>query len=237
MAFLLKNSIRYVTTNCLIRPQRATANNYATISSGFYQRANVGDKQGSDSTKETAQKKSKSSIKITLIQNQNLTVTALEEARNLAKRRSMHLVQVQKMDNKTQRPVYKLVSSAEHLQQELSELKGQDKDGGASDKAGQKKSEKALNIGSRISEHDLSSRLKNISKWLEKRHEVRILIQGTEGDMANSEKIFKTIEEFVKSPEIIGKIVQKRNKGSVIKFNILPVTKTNEKSSTTAANQ
>ncbi|XP_061399987.1 translation initiation factor IF-3 [Musca vetustissima] len=174
--------------------------------------------------------KSSSSLKITLMQNQNVSVTSLEEAKNLAKRRSMHLVQVQKLDTKTQRPVYKLVSSAERLQEELSDLKGQDKD----EKTPQKKSEKTLNIGSRISDHDLASRLKNISKWLAKSHEVRILIQGNESELPNCEKIYKTIEESIKTPEVIGKIVQKRIKGSVIKFNILPIV---NKENSTITNQ
>lgn len=113
------------------------------------------------------------------------------------------------------------------LQHELADLKKSDKSSAAGDKsaaAAGKKSEKSLNIGSRIAEHDLASRLKNISKWLNKQHEVRILIQGnSEHDMGNCEKIFKTIEEAIKTPQVIGKIVQKRTKGTIVKFNILPV--------------
>lgn len=52
-------------------------------------------------------RKSKNAAKITLIQNQNVSVTTLEEAKNLAKRRAMHLIQIQELDTKTQRPVYK----------------------------------------------------------------------------------------------------------------------------------
>lgn len=120
------------------------------------------------------------------------------------------------------------------LQSELNDTKKSDKT--SADKA-TKKSEKSLNIGSRIAEHDLSSRLKNISKWLTKQHEVRILIQGnSQQDMANCEKIFKTIEEIIKTPEVIGKIVQKRTKGTIVKFTILPVVTApaNEKSVGTA---
>ncbi|XP_059226607.1 translation initiation factor IF-3 [Stomoxys calcitrans] len=235
MAFLLKNSLRFAVASHLLRSRTTNIQNLSSASAVVWQKANVGDSETGGSN---TQKKSKASVKITLIQNQNVTVTALEEARNLAKRRSMHLVQVQKMDTKTQRPVYKLVSAAEHLQEELSDLKAHDKDGTSPDKPAQKKSEKTLNIGSRISEHDLASRLKNISKWLDKRHEVRILIQGTEGDMAGCEKIYKAIEESIKTPETIGKIVQKRAKGSVIKFNILPVNNNaSEKSATNNPNQ
>lgn len=125
------------------------------------------------------------------------------------------------------------------LQNELSDVKSTDKTNNNSastannDKlSSQKKSEKSLNIGSRITEHDLSSRLKNISKWLAKRHEVRILIQGSsDHDLANCEKIYKTIEQSIKTPEDIGKVVQKRIKGSIIKFNIIPTNTGNDKTS------
>lgn len=133
-----------------------------------------------------------------------------------------------------------MLTSAERLQEELSDLKTHGKDGFVNDKAVQKKSEKTLNIGSRISEHDLSSRLKNISKWLDKRHEVRILIQGSDSDTASSEKIFKTIEESIKTPQIIWKVVQKRTKGAAIKFSILPIqpeSNINSDKSSSATNQ
>lgn len=99
-----------------------------------------------------------------------------------------------------------------------------------------KKSEKSLSIGARITDHDLASRLKNIAKWLNKRHEVRILIQGSVGgtDEGNAERIVKTIETTIKEPKIIGKIVQKRQKGAHIKFSILPVSTASTASSTTA---
>jgi len=95
----------------------------------------------------------------------------------------------------------------------------------ASDKAKEKKSEKSLTIGARITEHDLSSRLKNIVKWLAKRHEVRILIQGNSSgsDESSSERIVKAIEQTIKEPQLIGRIVQKRSKSSFIKFSIIPV--------------
>lgn len=119
----------------------------------------------------------------------------------------------------------RLLTNAEMLQHELSDMKKSDKTAAGDKSASGKKSEKSLNIGSRIAEHDLSSRLKNISKWLNKQHEVRILIQGnSEQDLGNCEKIFKTIEETIKTPQVIGKIVQKRTKGTIVKFNILPVS-------------
>lgn len=79
-----------------------------------------------------------------------------------------------------------------------------------------------------MTDHDLASRLKNIVKWLNKRHEVRILIQGSVGssDDGNAERIVKSIEQTIKEPATIGKIIQKRQKGGHIKFSILPVATT-----------
>lgn len=105
----------------------------------------------------------------------------------------------------------------------------------ASADKGNKKSEKSLSIGARITDHDLASRLKNIVKWLNKRHEVRILIQGSVGssDEGNAERIVKAIEKTVKEPETLGKIVQKRQKGGHIKFSILPIAQATTESTTT----
>ncbi|XP_050323753.1 uncharacterized protein LOC126755322 [Bactrocera neohumeralis] len=158
--------------------------------------------------------------KITLVQpNQSMTVTTFKEAQKLAKRRELHLVKQQDFDTKTQRAVYKLVTAAEMLSEDVDESAVDKKN------STEKKSEKSLTLGSRITEHDLASRLKHISKWLAKNHEVCVLIQGSPDDIGKCERILKTIEQSVKEPENIGRIVQKRIKGSHIKFNILPVPK------------
>ncbi|XP_053967150.1 translation initiation factor IF-3 [Anastrepha ludens] len=165
----------------------------------------------------TAQPQSLS--KITLVQpNQSIAITTLKEAQKLAKRRELHLVKQQDFDTKTQRPIYKLVTAAELLSEDVDESV-------VDKKSNEKKSQKSLTIGSRITEHDLESRLKHISKWLAKNHEVCVLIQGSPEEMAKCEQILKTIEQSVKEPEMIGRILQKRIKGSHIKFNISPVPK------------
>lgn len=161
-------------------------------------------------------KKTKNDIKVTLIGSNNAaSVTSLEEAQKLSKRRNLKLVQIQEMDTKTHRPVYKLLSQAELLVTE--DLKTQ--------KTNQqvKKSEKMLTVGSRIGDNDLNSRLKNIVKWLGKQHEVRVLIEGKANDMQGCDKIVEKMEQVIKEPELIGKIVQKRTKGSNYKFSIVPV--------------
>ncbi|XP_017115397.2 translation initiation factor IF-3, mitochondrial [Drosophila elegans] len=158
--------------------------------------------------------------KITLIQqNQSMSITTLEEAQKLAKRRELHLLRLQQTDAKTGRAMFKLVTAAEMLSDDADPSKS------SSEKAKEKRSEKSLTIGARITEHDLSSRLKNIAKWLAKRHEVRILIQGNASgsDESSADRIVKAIEQTIKEPQLIGRIVQKRSKGSFIKFSIMPV--------------
>lgn len=114
MAFLLKNSLKlniskqFLKAYCL-SGQQLQQKTFKTTTNLYEPH-----KQKTETTLQTeavvstnAQKKPKDGIKITLIQNQNMTVTALEEAKSLAKRRSMHLVKIQDMDPKTHRPVYK----------------------------------------------------------------------------------------------------------------------------------
>lgn len=62
---------------------------------------------GNLDNKSSNAKKSKNVIRITLIQQGAMSVTTLEEAHKLAKRRNMHLLQTNSLDTKTQRPVYK----------------------------------------------------------------------------------------------------------------------------------
>lgn len=112
MAFLLRNSLKlslgqqilkvYCQQHQLIQQQ-----GLKTSSVFFNPHKQIPNTTSNNDNSSAAQKKHKDSPKITLIQNQNITVTALEEAKHLAKRRSMHLVKVQDMDAKTQRPVYK----------------------------------------------------------------------------------------------------------------------------------
>lgn len=157
--------------------------------------------------------------KITLIQqNDAMSVTTLEEATKLARRRDLQLIKIQDLDPKSQRPVYKLATVAELLADDDSKESKAEKISSS-----KKHIVKSLTLGSRISEHDLSSRLKNISKWMAKGCEVRVLIQGVSNDGKNSEAVFQKIEASVKEPQLIGKITQKRSKEGFIKFNIVPV--------------
>ncbi|XP_039483903.1 translation initiation factor IF-3 [Drosophila santomea] len=179
----------------------------------------VGGSPGESRTRDTRSPKA-SVQKITLIQqNQSMSITTLEEAQKLAKRRELHLLRLEQADAKTGRAMFKLVTAAEMLSDDAEQSRS------ASEKVREKKTEKSLTIGARITEHDLSSRLKNIVKWLAKRHEVRILIQGNASgaDESSAERIVKAIEQTIKEPQLIGKIVQRRSKSAFIKFTIIPV--------------
>ena len=165
----------------------------------------------------------KNEQKITLFSG-NATVpliATMEEAQKLSKRRNLKLVKVQDMDTKTQRPVFKLISQAQFIGQEQEPL---------SKEKGTKKPEKMLTIGYRIAEADLQSRLKQISKWLTKQQEVRVVIEGASLDLENSEKIYQRMESTVKEPLLMGKMVQKRTKGNNMKFTIVPVKQLSSKS-------
>lgn len=131
---------------------------------------------------ETAKKKRTVPVpKITLIfSDESIQVVTMEEAKKISDRRNLKLVKIVDLDTKTQRPVFKLMTGHEYLAADLvqrEKRKAEKKsDGGL-------KGEKLLLLNSRISEHDLESRIKKISQWLTKRYEVRIVISGDSTNM------------------------------------------------------
>jgi translation initiation factor IF-3 len=119
---------------------------------------------------------------ITLIGTENnIAVLSLSEAEKIAKRRDLKLVKVVDLDTKTQRPIYQLMTGAQYYKEDrkLRQEKAAKKEGGF-------KGEKLLTLSHRITPHDLSSRLKNISKWLSKTYEVRIVINGDSENMKSA---------------------------------------------------
>lgn len=85
------------------------------------------------------------------------------------------------------------------------------------------KSEKLLALGIKISEHDLNLKIAKCVKWIEKLHEVRVVINGDESDMAKGEMVAATIEKNL--TPMGGRILQKRIKDGSIKFSIMPTIK------------
>ncbi|XP_029174571.1 uncharacterized protein LOC114943158 isoform X2 [Nylanderia fulva] len=110
--------------------------------------------------------------KITLLSpDDRMTVTVLEEAQRLAKRRKFVLVKISDLDSKTQRPVYKLTSSILDKEEDVTEnveADGKDKQ--------RFKETKIFFISAKIAENDLLTKTKNMVKLLEKEHKVKIVI-------------------------------------------------------------
>ncbi|XP_026765132.1 uncharacterized protein LOC113523376 [Galleria mellonella] len=155
--------------------------------------------------------------RITLIGVDNsVSITDFKNAESLSQRRELKLVKVQDVDSKTRRPIYKLMTNAEYHTEELQRRKEKQE-------IRQKnivKSVKLLSLSSKIGDHDLMTGVRKMIKLLEKQHEVKVVIIG-EGEQAsiNSERLYSVIESNVKS---VGKIVQKRNKGNSLRFQLLP---------------
>lgn len=128
----------------------------------------------SEKDPESSEKKKKRFIpKITLLQQEAITITTLEEAQKLSKRRDLKLIKLTDLDTKTQRPVYKLMTGSEYHQEELKQRELRKKEKGSGDVL---RGDKVLILNSVISQHDLSTHVNKIRKWLTKKYEVRISI-------------------------------------------------------------
>lgn len=157
-----------------------------------------------------------------------MEVISLDQAKKIAEKRNMKLVNIIDRDTKSSRPIYKLMTSHEYHAEELKkreekkEMKSQL----------QIKSEKLLTINNKITSHDLESKIGKVKKWIEKLHEIRVVVSGEEGNMASAEKIVKKLEDTAK--ELEARILQKRAKDNAIRFTIMPdIKKEKERASTT----
>lgn len=129
---------------------------------------------------ETEQKKKKTSIipKITLLQGNDLTITTLEEAQKLSKRRDLKLVKILDVDTKTQRPIYKLMTASEYHEEDIKHKEQIKKN-----KEDTIKGEKLVFLNYNIANHDLEINIKKIIKWIGKNFEVRVVINGDANKM------------------------------------------------------
>ncbi|KYN37273.1 hypothetical protein ALC56_08330 [Trachymyrmex septentrionalis] len=151
--------------------------------------------------------------KITLLSLDNsTTVTVLEMAQRLAKRRNLTLIKVSDFESKTQRPLYKLVNNTNILK----ETKEDTQD---IDKAAQKSSKgaKLFYISAKITEHDLGTKTKSIMKLLKKGHKVKVAItmDGADGGV----RVQRVIEDVARND---GSIKQMPSKKNVILLLITP---------------
>jgi translation initiation factor IF-3 len=71
------------------------------------------------------------------------------------------------------------------------------------------KGDKLVTLSHRIPPHDLSSKLKNVTRWLSKTYEVRVVMNGDSDNMKCAEQVYDMIAEGVKTE---GRVVQKGQK-------------------------
>jgi len=155
--------------------------------------------------------------KITLLgPNKDVSVVTLDMANKMCERRAMKLVKIVDVDTKTQRPVYQMMTTNQFLQQDSI---GKSRhlvlvDDEKKAKANKLKSEKTVLINCHIGRNDLESKVNNFRKWLGKLHEVRVTVTG---DMANN-----IADEIIKMTQDYSRVVQRREKGNSVKFQLLP---------------
>jgi len=81
------------------------------------------------------------------------------------------------------------------------------------------KDEKTVLLKSTTNEHDVLTKVRQMTKWVEKNHPVRVLI-GQPGETGSPENVYKIIENAVKDQPM--RIVQKVVKNGQVKFQVLP---------------
>uniref|UniRef100_A0A182R143 Translation initiation factor 3 N-terminal domain-containing protein n=1 Tax=Anopheles farauti TaxID=69004 RepID=A0A182R143_9DIPT len=164
-------------------------------------------------------RKAKTSPKVTLISSdESISIVNLDEAVKISNRRNLKLVKITDLDTKTQRPVYRLMTGAEYLEDDLKRREEKKK----SKQDATIKGDKLLTISARIAEHDLTSKIQHVLKWLQKSYEVRVVVTGDgAGHKGKQEEIAQRFETSVKDT---GKMVQKRMRDNDLRFSILPTS-------------
>lgn len=151
--------------------------------------------------------------KITLLGlDKDVSVVTMDVASKMCERRGLKLVKIIDIDSKTQRPVYQMMTANQFLKEDHKNRQNKDEKN-----HNQPKKEKTVLINCRIGQSDLESKVNNIHKWLSKMHEVRITIAG---DTAN-----EIADEVIKMTQDSSRVVQRREKGGTVKFQLLPPKK------------
>lgn len=151
--------------------------------------------------------------KITLLgPEKDLSVVTMDVASKMCERRGLKLVKIIDIDTKTQRPVYKMMTSKQFLKEDKIHQNKNEKNN-------KLKGEKTALISCRIGRCDLESKVNNFRKWLIKLHEIRITVTG---DTAN-----EIADEIINMTQDCSRVVQRREKGDSVKFHLLPPKKIN----------
>lgn len=127
----------------------------------------------SDATKPKKPKKELKTYITLLGVDNSMSITTVEEAKKLADRRNYTLEKVIDFDPKNSRAVYKLMTESQYLQY----IKNDWEDNN-SKKEQSNKDEKLVSLSSNTNENDVLTKLKMIKKWLTKKLEVRVVING-----------------------------------------------------------
>lgn len=121
--------------------------------------------------KKKEQAKTDSESKITLLlPNDSMTITHLEDAKKLAKRRNLILTKIENKQKDSSRDTYKLVKLGEKF------LETTDNVTENKIKADRNGKIKQIQISGKISTHDLNIKLKHVNKLLSKQYKVKFII-------------------------------------------------------------
>lgn len=151
--------------------------------------------------------------KITLLGlEKDVSVVTMDVASKMCERRGLKLVKIVDIDTKTHRPVYQMMTANQFLKEDHKTRQNKDEKN-----RNQLKGEKTVLINCRIGHSDLESKVNNIHKWLSKMLEVRVTITG---DTAN-----EVADELIKMTQECSRVVQRREKGDTVKFQLLPPKK------------
>lgn len=142
-----------------------------------------------------------------------------DEALAFAKKHDYHLVRLEedKHAEAKKRKVYKLMSSQQMLEHE--EELAVSREGPPDAPKQQQHAVKNVIASSKITENDLTTKLKSVKKWLDKKCEIRVGITGTPDSTKQLDAIYEKFEAFLGSE---ARFLQKRIKNGVLKFVILP---------------
>lgn len=148
-----------------------------------------------------------------------------DEALAFAKKHDYHLVRLEedKHAEAKKRKVYKLMSSQQMLEHE-EELAVSPEATPEAPK--QQHPVKNVIASSKITENDLTTKLKSVKKWLDKKCEIRVGVTGTPDSTKQLDAIYEKFEAFLGSE---ARFLQKRIKNGVLKFVILPPSEKKQK--------
>lgn len=148
--------------------------------------------------------------KITLLGlEKDISVVTIDVASKMCERRGLKLVKIIDIDTKTHRPVYQMMTANQFLKKDNKIQQNNDEK-----HINKLKTEKTALINCRIGRGDLESKVNNFRKWLSKLHEVRVTVTG---DTSN-----EVADEIIKMTQEYSRVVQRREKGDYVKFQLLP---------------